>query len=139
MNNAIVVRGTQEQVNEVLAAIKVITGGTGTSGVGQAEGNTRIITIDKGNAATLAEALKRLMSQMRDNPVKIVTPDAGKPDAPPMEKPKDDEHQRESGAQGDGADSFQLAALHHYMNLTVIDLSRFGSSRICFFSYMSCA
>ena len=41
-------------------------GGSGGPG-----GNMRIITLDKGSAATLAEALGRLLPQMRQNPVKV--------------------------------------------------------------------
>ena len=64
--NAIIVKGTAEQIAEVKAAIRSI-------GENDTAGNWRIIILDKGGGATLAEAVQKLMSQVRpENPVRIV-------------------------------------------------------------------
>ncbi|HEV3262770.1 MAG TPA: secretin N-terminal domain-containing protein, partial [Gemmataceae bacterium] len=66
--SAILVRGSAEQVAQVKAALKAL----GEEGL--PSGNMRIITLDKGSAATLAEALGRLLPQMRQNPVNVIIP-----------------------------------------------------------------
>ena len=66
--SAIVVRGSPEQVAQVKAALKAL----GEEGL--PSGNMRVITLDKGSAATLAEALGRLLPQMRQNPVNVIIP-----------------------------------------------------------------
>src|SRR5262249_13623265 len=78
--NAIIVKGSAEQISEVRDIIKVLTdqpalgiGATGPS-------NLRVITLEKGNAAALADALQKAMGQLRQNPVQVFTPD-GKPAA----------------------------------------------------------
>src|SRR5262249_1656812 len=58
------------QVQEVLKAL-----GEGAT----PSGNFRIITLDKGSAATVAEEIKRLMSGLRENPIKIQTPGLERP------------------------------------------------------------
>ena len=97
--NAIIVRGTEEQIDEVKAIIKARTGETGGAG-----SRTRIITLEGGNATLLAEELARVMSKLRKNPIDIVSPDrqekkADKPKekgdverlkAPPRSDPKGD-------------------------------------------------
>src|SRR5207302_1846612 len=91
LRNAVIVKGTAEQVQEVQGIIKSI-------GEEKIQGNTRVITLDKGSANSLAEELKRLMEQMRDNPVRIVVPDsneAPKKIPPPTEKPGSEEEQDE--------------------------------------------
>src|SRR5262249_52361650 len=63
-NNAVIVRGSAEQVVEVRAALKAM-------GEVDLPGNdkVRVITLDRGNSAALAAEIQRLMSQMRNNPV----------------------------------------------------------------------
>ena len=69
--NAIIVRGTLEQVNEVKAAVQAL--GESGGGPGSGSANMRIITIDKGSAATVAEALQFMLPQLRPNtPVRII-------------------------------------------------------------------
>ena len=68
-SNSIIVKGTPEQVADVKAAI----GAIGENPSAQ-EGSMRIISLDKGSAATVAEALYRMLSEMRPNPVNIVVP-----------------------------------------------------------------
>jgi len=81
--NAIVVRGTAEQLAEVKAAVDAIEGAGGGPGP-----NMRVITLNQGSAATLADALEKLMSQMRpNNPVRVVVPSGETPKpAPAPEK-----------------------------------------------------
>jgi type II secretory pathway component GspD/PulD (secretin) len=67
--NAIVARGSKEQVEEVKLAVKAI----GENPNAQV-GSMRIITLDKGSAVTFAEALQRLMPQMRPNQVQLILP-----------------------------------------------------------------
>jgi type II secretion system protein D len=81
--NAIMVKGSTDQVADVKAALKALGEGGGQGG------NIRIITLKEGSAATMAEALQRMLSEMRKNPVKVITPggESPKPE-PPKEKPK---------------------------------------------------
>ncbi len=73
--NALVLRGTRDQLEEIKQALRAL---------GEAPpartANLRIITLEKGSAATLAEALQRLLRQMRPNPVRVVVP--GQKEAP---------------------------------------------------------
>jgi len=69
--NAILVKGTQEQIAEVKTSLKAM------GDDGAAAGTTRIITIEKGSASAMAEALGRLLPQMRQNPVKVNVPGGG--------------------------------------------------------------
>ena len=75
--NAIIVKGTKDQVDDVKAAI----GAIGESPSAQA-GSMRIISLDKGSAATVAEALERMLREMRSNPVRLVVP-GGDPNLKP--------------------------------------------------------
>jgi type II secretion system protein D len=64
--NAVVVRGSTEQLAQIKAALQAI-GETGVS-----SGTMRVITINKGSAAAVAEALQRMLPQMRQNPVNVI-------------------------------------------------------------------
>jgi type II secretory pathway component GspD/PulD (secretin) len=66
--NAILVRGSKEQVDEVSAGLKAL------GEPGQAVGNVRVITIEGGNVPTLAEELQRTLQRMRNNPVRVIIP-----------------------------------------------------------------
>ena len=82
VRNAIVVRGTAEQVLDVQSIIKAL----GTGGIGG--GTVRVINIEKGSASLLAEHLQKLMSGMRQNPVQVINPTAVPGPAPaPQPKP----------------------------------------------------
>ena len=94
--NAVLVRGTPTQVQEIRDLVAVMNGGgPAAPGVGVGVGpalnssNTRVITLENGSGAAVAEELKRLLQQMRSNPVKVVSPGAGPADndAPPEKKP----------------------------------------------------
>src|SRR5207244_4599532 len=73
--NAIVVRGSREQVDEVRSALRAL--GEPAAPAGRA----RIITLERGDAATLAEALQKLLPELRNNPVRVIVP--GKPEEGP--------------------------------------------------------
>ncbi|MCI0461115.1 MAG: hypothetical protein L0Z62_29550 [Gemmataceae bacterium] len=75
--NALLLRGTRDQVEEIRAALRAL-------GEKPASANVRTITLEQGNATTLAEAVGQLIKRMRANPVKIVVP--GGKDAPPVPK-----------------------------------------------------
>ncbi len=70
--NSIIIKGTPEQVVEVKMAIGAIGENPGAQA-----GGIRIISLEKGSAATLAEAVQRMLSEMRDNPVRVVIPGKG--------------------------------------------------------------
>jgi type II secretory pathway component GspD/PulD (secretin) len=78
--NALIVRGTREQVGEVKAALKAL----GESGA--PAGGVRVITLERGDAATLAEEIQRLLQNMRPNPVRVIVP-GGKPAPAPRPVP----------------------------------------------------
>src|SRR5437762_8629685 len=78
--NALVVKGTQEQIDEVKGTLKSM--GELMSGTER----VRIINLDNGSATTLAEALGRMLPQMRQNPVKVNIP-GNEPSKPTSAKP----------------------------------------------------
>jgi hypothetical protein len=65
--NAIVVRGSREQVQEIKSVL-------GTLGELPTTGTTRIITLERGSAIALAEALRNLIRDIRPNPVRVIAP-----------------------------------------------------------------
>ncbi len=91
--NGVLVRGNTEQVTEIREIIKVMNGGS-NSGSGDSSvppaydvGHTRVITLESGSGAAVADELQRLMRQMRANPVQVITPGGGPaPAAPANEK-----------------------------------------------------
>lgn len=93
--NAIIAKGTREQIEDVKLALKAIgEGGTAANAVG----NVRIMSLGQGSAATLAEAVERLLTQMRKNPVRVIVPgsDETKPALPKM-KPAAEEDKGQGG------------------------------------------
>jgi hypothetical protein len=84
--NAVIVKGSPDQVAEVKQVLAAI----GESKDAQT-GATRIISLS-GNAAALAEEIKRAFSELRpENPVKVIGADSGfKVDADKKEAPKSD-------------------------------------------------
>ncbi|MCS7045348.1 MAG: hypothetical protein NZO58_03225, partial [Gemmataceae bacterium] len=70
VSNSIIVKGSVDQIRDVKAAIKAITSDDAQ------EGNIRVISLDKGSAVTLAEALQRLIAETRGNEVRILRPGA---------------------------------------------------------------
>jgi len=89
--NAIMVRGTADQVKQVVAAIKAITGSDGT---GADAGRMRVFTIDKGSASNLAEALERMLKQTRKNPVTVISPTRRPGGGIPRPKPPEKEEKK---------------------------------------------
>jgi hypothetical protein len=70
LRNAVIVKGSAEQVADIKAIIKAIGDNPGAAGAP----TMRIITIDRGSAATLAEALQTLFPRLRPNPVTVILP-----------------------------------------------------------------
>jgi type II secretory pathway component GspD/PulD (secretin) len=90
--NAVVVKGTIEQVRDVKEALKAL-------GETSATGGPVIVNISQGSAAALAEELQRLLSNMRSNPVKVNTPGGleRKPDT--QRKPETDSSRPGGGSE----------------------------------------
>jgi type II secretory pathway component GspD/PulD (secretin) len=76
--NALIVRGTREQFQEIKDALRSL-------GDAPAARTTRTITLERGSALALAEALQNLVRQMRPNPVRVIVP--GQPSAPAARPP----------------------------------------------------
>ena len=86
--NALRIRGTKDQISEVKAILRVLDDNPGVL-----QGGVRIMTLDKGSAVTVAEAINMLFPQLRGNQMKIVLPGQldlefkdGKPE---LKQPKD--------------------------------------------------
>ncbi|HEV2948450.1 MAG TPA: secretin N-terminal domain-containing protein [Gemmataceae bacterium] len=99
--NALIVKGTKEQIEEAKSTLKRM-GETLSD-----NSRVRIISLEKaGGAGTVAEALERLLPQMRQNPVKIEGTGIGeKKPAPKKEKEKESpqsEEEQDQGAQEKG-------------------------------------
>jgi len=100
--NTIVINGTTNQLAGVKATLKAIT-----EGVRLQTATMRVITLETGSAATVAQAVQRLLPQMRKNPVKVVDPVSAAEQVAP-ERPKDKSSDRESTREADGAADLQL-------------------------------
>jgi type II secretory pathway component GspD/PulD (secretin) len=68
--NAVVVKGSPDQLNEIKFALKAL----GEGGAPPLGGTMRVFTIEPGNAAPVAETLKRMLPQMLQNPIQVITP-----------------------------------------------------------------
>jgi type II secretory pathway component GspD/PulD (secretin) len=79
--DAVIVRGNPEQIKEVKAALVQL-------GEAPVAMPARIISIEQGNAATLADEIYRLMKEMKPNPVQIITPDKKPEPLKPKPDPK---------------------------------------------------
>jgi type II secretory pathway component GspD/PulD (secretin) len=79
--NALIVRGTREQIEEIREALRAL------GERGKTTAQPRVITLDKGSAALLAQALKEQLEKMRANPVRVVLP--GQKETPPPKPAKD--------------------------------------------------
>src|SRR5262249_20586332 len=83
--NAIVARGTVQQLKDVRDAIRVIEG-VGEAGGGNAGSadSLRIITLKEGSAATLAKALEEMLKKLRpETKVDVIRPGNEFPDGKP--------------------------------------------------------
>src|SRR5262249_3342885 len=50
--------------------------------------------LDKGSAASLADALERMMKQMRKNPINVISPTREQPKEKPKEEPKKEDKEK---------------------------------------------
>jgi len=102
--NAVIVGGSQEQITSVKMILKAL--GEGAEG----SEKMRVITLDKGSAATLADALQRLMQQLRQNPVNVIVPGGEQPKAPkPEQKPERPSRPTDRGVRGIEGDTLPIA------------------------------
>jgi type II secretion system protein D len=87
--NAVVAKGTPEQMKEIRTAIKALEG----TGGGTAAATMRVITIEGGTADAVAEELQRMLQKLLpQNPVQVITPggsDTKKPEPSKNEPPPD--------------------------------------------------
>jgi hypothetical protein len=79
--NALLLRGSAEQVREAREVIRLVAGDSPTAG------NLRIITLDQANAGVMAEAVRDLLGQIRPNPVKVILPAKPGGDSPGKPEP----------------------------------------------------
>lgn len=98
--NAILVRGTPEQIAEVRTIIDTIVGG-GTGG----SGNIRVIPLSGGGANALAEELQRLLPQFLDNPIRMVKPEGDKPKPTKPNEGKEEPEEEELEAAPEESDT----------------------------------
>jgi type II secretory pathway component GspD/PulD (secretin) len=112
---ALLVRGSAEQVREVKEVLRVL--GEETPG----GGNTRVITLDKGSAATLARAIKQMITELRGNPVKIVMPAGQGDELPKPEPPKKQDKGVFDSKQGKGRPVVILVPLADRLIVTTED------------------
>jgi type II secretory pathway component GspD/PulD (secretin) len=66
--NTVIVKGTKEQISEIKMALRTFGESSGKAG------GMRILTLEKGSAATMAEALRHILVHTRANPVKVILP-----------------------------------------------------------------
>jgi type II secretory pathway component GspD/PulD (secretin) len=69
---SILIRGTPNELAEVAEALKTVADGGRLL-----DGRMRILSLESGSAATVAEALQRLLPRMRKNAVKVIDPISG--------------------------------------------------------------
>jgi type II secretion system protein D len=80
----VLLRGTPDQIAEAKTIIRAIgedLPAAGATGAATTSGNTRVITIEKGSAAALADALAEMMKSMGKTPPTIIVP-GGRKDEP---------------------------------------------------------
>jgi hypothetical protein len=75
IENAIIVKGSTEQISEVRGIMNVLTDQGIQSNDSVANSKIRVIALDRGNPAALAEAVQKTLQRLRQNPVHIVDPD----------------------------------------------------------------
>jgi general secretion pathway protein D len=81
-SDGVLVKGTADQIAEVKRYINLIEGVSGGSSLGGGGNpNLRVFTLDKGNAAILAEGIKRVLENT-GQPVELINPNA------PIPKPE---------------------------------------------------
>ena len=82
---AIIIKGTQQQIDDIKKMLPLVDGSTGVGGAGSA---IRVITVDKGSSAVLAETMADMMRKLRSNPVELrgtgETPKAPMPAPAPL-------------------------------------------------------
>ncbi len=95
-DNTILVNASKEQQTEVKAVIDAMIGSSLNAGGAASTPGMISLTIEKGNAAALAEAIQATMQQLRQNPVKVYGAD-GRVIEQPKQQPKDGKPQKNGG------------------------------------------
>jgi general secretion pathway protein D len=90
--NAIVIKGTPDQVNDIKVALKSL----GEGGAPAAGGTMRVIQLGSGNAAAIADELKRILPQLLNNRVDVIAP-GGAQSSQPAPAPKKANGKDDSG------------------------------------------
>lgn len=68
----ILVKGTQQQIDDIKAAYRAVDGQTtGSVAPGSFQSTTRVIPVTEGNATIIAEALAEMLRKSRSNPIDI--------------------------------------------------------------------
>ncbi len=97
--NAIMIKGTLQQIAEVKQILNVLAGGAG--GVG----NMRVHQFPQGGTIPVAEELERMLRLLLDNPVRTIKPEGERPAPPPSEgKEREEEEEEELEAAPEEAD-----------------------------------
>ena len=96
--NAIIVKGTPDQMTDVRVAVKALGDGVTPA----AGGTVRMINLDRASAATIAEALERMLPQLLQNPVQIIGPgfNENKPQEPRKSEPGQNKSNGQSKLEG---------------------------------------
>jgi len=66
--NALIVKANKEQLDDIRSTLRSL-------GEGAPAGSARTFSVERGDAASLAEAMERLLREMRPNPVRVIMPD----------------------------------------------------------------
>lgn len=66
--NALIVKASKEQLDDIRSTLRSL-------GEGAPAGSARTFSVERGDAASLAEALERLLKDMRPNPVRVIMPE----------------------------------------------------------------
>jgi type II secretory pathway component GspD/PulD (secretin) len=104
--NALIVKGTREQVEEIRAALRSLGDGPESSG------NLRTFSLERGDAAVLADAVAQLLPSMRGNPVRVIKPgQPGQPLPKPFAKSPKGAAAPAKKAGGEGAPPVTLTAM----------------------------
>lgn len=82
--NAVIAKGTPEQLSEIRIVLKTL----GEGSASRPDGNIRILTIEQGSALSVAETLERMLPQFLPNPIEIIAP--GGERRKELERPKSD-------------------------------------------------
>lgn len=114
VRNALIIRGSIDQLQEVKEVLRALGEGPGQAG------NVRIFTLERGSAITMAQALQNILQQMRVNPVKVVTP-ASLTGPPRVEPPRKGDPEKKDARPGKADAPITLTAFSNRLVVTTDD------------------